>query len=419
MVYNDKPAEKQFDNRIKVVVLKNITEKCPYCDTDLERYVFSVNNGRTKKPIGRECKKCNKRFIAENLYYNNGHFFEFLNSEDDNPSSAEVGVKRLEKHEQRMKEHFDEKKEREDELRVIDQIINEAGVAEAPDWSAIKKLKANVLQSIVIAYLMNDDSSKSVVSSRWYFVTANDKEFKKLSNNVYKFGSKSIMGRALLEDSKSRNKYFTYLNDRFYVNAKIVFNYELYNELTGKKNGESRTEKNRNSSTNNRVYVYFRLNNKCVINNHKISTVTAKTLNLKTGLSVDVNVFYCNNCKKFFVNYEALKDYISKGIYPALQFVLVENNLSGLRNVSELMIYGYTVREGELTKEQRQRILSWIIDVGLLSKAEIIKDLQFKVSYNGKKPGNEKAKKKWEEDIQFVSHYVKGNTSRIEATFIR
>ena len=99
--------------------------------------------------------------------------------------------------------------------------------------------------------------------------------------------------------------------------------------------------------------------------------------------------------------------------------MLVENNLSGLRNVSELMIYGYTVREGELTKEQRQRILSWIIDVGLLSKAEIIKDLQFKVSYNGKKPGNEKAKKKWEEDIQFVSHYVKGNTSRIEATFIR
>lgn len=89
-----------------------------------------------------------------------------------------------------------------------------------------------------------------------------------------------------------------------------------------------------------------------------------------------------------------------------------------LKEASELMMYGYNVREGNLTQFERRRILEWIIDYGLLTKAEIIRDLQFKVRYNGNKAGNERARQKWLDDIQFVSQYTRGNSKVITATFI-
>ncbi len=118
------------------------------------------------------------------------------------------------------------------------------------------------------------------------------------------------------------------------------------------------------------------------------------------------------------LGYEALQKYISKGVYPALPYKL-SNDISGaLNEASKLMLYGYRVAEGTLTRQERQSILKWIIDTGLLSKSEIIKDLQFKVRYNGSKIGNEKAKAKWEDDIQFVSRYIADNKRTIQAAFV-
>ena len=82
------------------------------------------------------------------------------------------------------------------------------------------------------------------------------------------------------------------------------------------------------------------------------------------------------------------------------------------------MLYGYNVREGKLTQFEHRRILEWIIDSGLMSKADIIRDLQFKVGYNGNKAGNERARQKWLDDIQFVSQYTAGNNKNIIATFV-
>lgn len=173
-----------------------------------------------------------------------------------------------------------------------------------------------------------------------------------------------------------------------------------------------------NTVLNKKVYIYFRLNNGCVNNKHIIKSVTAKTINFKNGEFIEVNVFHCVECDKYFINYESLQKYIDKGIYPALHFHLVNCDTQKFKETSALMLYGYNARDGFLSEKERQRILSWIIDLGLLSKAEIIKNLQFKVDYNGKKKENYNAKKKWQEDILFVSKYIKGNVDEINAIFI-
>ena len=153
--------------------------------------------------------------------------------------------------------------------------------------------------------------------------------------------------------------------------------------------------------------------------NHSIENVTASTINAKNGMDITVNVFYCSKCKIYFINYESLKRLIDYGVYPLLKFQLADSYEGELNSVSELMLYGYNVREGYLTETERRDILSWIIDSGLLTKSKIIKDLQFKINYNGKKSDNWRAKKKWEDDLLFVSQYIEGNVRKINPIFKR
>ena len=110
---------------------------------------------------------------------------------------------------------------------------------------------------------------------------------------------------------------------------------------------------------------------------------------------------------------------ISSNIVNYLPYKIIDVDSSSMREASDLMLYGYTVRDGVHTREERHRILAWIIDSGFISKYDIIRDLEFKANYNGKKPGNEFARAKWEDDIEFVSEYIEGNSRQIDATFIR
>ena len=83
------------------------------------------------------------------------------------------------------------------------------------------------------------------------------------------------------------------------------------------------------------------------------------------------------------------------------------------------MLYGYNAKDGVLSNSKRQNILAAVITKNLMSKAEIIKNIQSKIDFNGKKKGNEKAKSKWEEDIRFVSTYGTDNQKKINGKLIR
>ncbi len=403
--------------KVKVYVLKDLPGKCPYCNNSLSDYSFGVS--RTKNVGGKYCSFCNKYFLTVRKYNHYSKIFKCMNLQEANPLIQELKEKQQEKHEKKLEKNLLEKQLKDNAINLIDQKIKAANLNEAPSWNAIKSFSREALESTVVAYLVNVNFNRTLKTAKWYFVTSSGRMFKKCSDKVYLYGSESMMGRTMLENCSGGEKQVSIFNDIYYINAVIIFKEQRYIQLTSA-NGKNGIEKKEiKESKNQTVYVYFRLNNKCILENHNIETVTAQTINVKTGLSVDVNVFYCKDCKKYFINYDALKAYVSMGIYPALQFSLVEYDATHLKAASELMLYGYNVREGCLSESERHKILSWIIDSGLLTKGEIIKDLQFKVNYNGKKQGNENAKKKWETDLNFVSHYVTGNVRRIQAIFKR
>ncbi len=163
------------------------------------------------------------------------------------------------------------------------------------------------------------------------------------------------------------------------------------------------------------VDVYFKLNNYCIRKNHKIQTVTMPVTNIRGYDTKEVNVFYCEQCDKYWINYEAIEELIKKQFYPNFKYRVVNESWEGLKPASELMLYGYNVKEGDLSKERRQNLLKYLIDNNLMSKQKIIRNIETKVEFNGKKRGNENAKRRWQEDIKYVSEYTSDNEKIIHA----
>ena len=120
-------------------------------------------------------------------------------------------------------------------------------------------------------------------------------------------------------------------------------------------------------------------------------------------------VFYCEKCRKYFCFYQQfileLKQYnIVLNDFLAEFYDEYNNNLSthsgSLRIKSILAKYGYSVsKEKKLNARKRFQILSFIIDRGIMSKAEVLSHIQYLINYNGKKESNKNAVLKWKEDI--------------------
>ena len=168
------------------------------------------------------------------------------------------------------------------------------------------------------------------------------------------------------------------------------------------------------------VYVYFKLQScGCIKQNHKVGTVTLKTHSLTDSKEISINAYHCFDCKRYFVNNDAVKNLLMKHQSPLVNFHVVTDFSSGLNPESELKMYGYSVQENGLSDAQRQKLLSTIIDTKLMSKHRIIKCIQFNIDFIGKRANMDCANEKWKKDIQFVSQYVEGNSRIINGRLVR
>lgn len=159
------------------------------------------------------------------------------------------------------------------------------------------------------------------------------------------------------------------------------------------------------------IHVYYRLKLPCISQQHPVESVTLITKDFKGNRTVEVNAYYCKKCKKYFINYEALQHLYDKHRYPVFHFVFADHPSDGfnLNKVSKLGSCGYSVRQGGMSDDERHKLLQLIIDNGILSKSEIICNIEFFIGYHGKQEKNKAAVKKWSDDIYFVSHYTNGN----------
>ena len=80
---------------------------------------------------------------------------------------------------------------------------------------------------------------------------------------------------------------------------------------------------------------------------------------------------------------------------------------------STLRLCGYSVSQQEgLATSERQTLLAKIMKLGVVSKSDIIRYLNYFIAFNGRKAGNELAVDKWESDLCFVrSHEIDSQES--------
>ncbi len=392
------------NNKVRVYIVGEKPGKCTRCDGYLSRHSIPVRYNPEDQPVYYECNKCYRKYTTPNQYCMSSDSFICINKDE-----AELLIDDY----QKQIEYIQTLKSKvvtclKTEGVSIPGIVNK--ITAMSSLCAVSVFELVLLKKPDGSYLLVLLSSDSRINQK-------DKSFRV-------WGYLLNEGRRLLLEAKSRGEFFYYDGYNYEVVRVDVVNRGKYDQVlnTLKERSSFGSDKSMSSDSKNLpdeekiVYVYQRLNNVC--NKHIVETVTAQTYNVKDGRPIEINVFHCLDCDKYYVNYEALHGYIDKGVYPALNYYLVDNGLGNLNYASKLMMYGYNVRQGDLTIGERRRVLSWLIDSGIMSKHEIINDLKFKVDYNGKKKGNEKARLRWQDDIQYVSQYVKDNTKTIKPKFV-
>lgn len=161
----------------------------------------------------------------------------------------------------------------------------------------------------------------------------------------------------------------------------------------------------------NTLYIMKRTST-CQNRNHNVSSVTGVLKNLR-GFFVRINVNYCANCKKFFINRIDFDEFCKRhGIMlgnfsvKELNFSKGFNGMYKLADESPLHYCGYNVNKQKgLTESDRHKILANIIDFNIMKKTEIIEYLHFYINNIGNRANMNLAVSKWEDDLYFVNNY--------------
>lgn len=172
-------------------------------------------------------------------------------------------------------------------------------------------------------------------------------------------------------------------------------------------------------------FVVHKTNFKCMKLGHKVTTIDGvlkvadKSGKIKT---VKIPAGYCSDCKVYFILESTYKSLQTKGI-PMCK-VTSESNYyevkkalpGGMKLASEsiLKLYGYSVSEAEdIPTIQRWKILSSLIDNGVMKKSFIISYLDFFINSKKKIPKYANAVAKWKVDRSFIESYKLGTFEEV------
>lgn len=164
---------------------------------------------------------------------------------------------------------------------------------------------------------------------------------------------------------------------------------------------------------------------KCTKNNHKLTDICCCVRILKEDGEESVEKIpggYCKECDKYFILEEDYKQLKQKGlllckVVEADYWVTQgkEMDYSQLKTESLLHMMGYNVNVVEnLTVQQRQGLLKFIVDEGILTVAEIRSRLRWLINRGSKTPRMWKAVLKWNADSDFLKQYGLANKMIID-----
>ncbi len=159
----------------------------------------------------------------------------------------------------------------------------------------------------------------------------------------------------------------------------------------------------------------------CRRNGHDCKEITACISVLKNNRQIQdiyVPAWYCNNCKCYYITERDYEDTSKIGaiiaqVYTETEWSSAKNRGSIQFNAeSKLHRLGYNVgAKDDLSDLYRQSILSAAVDLGIMSKREIIDFLTLMINMRRNDPRMQNAVYRWNKDLKFINNY-KLNTKK-------
>lgn len=132
---------------------------------------------------------------------------------------------------------------------------------------------------------------------------------------------------------------------------------------------------------------------------------------------VSVDAYYCHTCKLYYIEDENF-EIITRTGRPMFQsftqadyikYINTHTGYGDLALKSKLKIAGYSVGKNDgLTAYQRQMILIYVIESGVMTKGDVMSHLDFYIELNETRGDREDAVEKWKEDLRFLNTYEPG-----------
>lgn len=164
---------------------------------------------------------------------------------------------------------------------------------------------------------------------------------------------------------------------------------------------------------------------KCKAKKHKLIEITA-LVNImvrdKGQVLEQVPAYYCEECEAYFISKREFNSLKSKGILMCKHYddeeKYYKTKYSGSLKLSQesiLMQYGYNVsQENNLSDNERQEILGFLIDNRIVDKTTILNYFDFfiKQRENQNKDFSQ-AINKWKKDAKYVYYYKIGDFTKV------
>lgn len=148
----------------------------------------------------------------------------------------------------------------------------------------------------------------------------------------------------------------------------------------------------------------------CTRKNHPIESATGILVGRNDRI-IRININHCRQCDQYFLGYAEYRHYRDLyGILLGNLTVTSSGSFSGryssMADESPLKLCGYNVSQSDnLTPEERQSILKYLIDHNILAKPQIIDYLNFFINQNQNRSNMEEAVRRWKEDLSWVRNY--------------
>ena len=212
------------------------------------------------------------------------------------------------------------------------------------------------------------------------------------ANNVFHY-TEEISLKVMTAYILGKFKWILEGKDFFFVDDRVRFN-QQYNYLPY-------------ISPSTPVVIQTKSNGGLFDHNKDLVLVDALAFFPSVEMLIPIRATYDRKNRMYYIDRRLLEKY-------ALQFGLIfckyvsgrSKGWENLREESLLHQLGYNVSQTDgLSSDQRQHILSMIMEAGIMKPSQIITLLKGFISRNGNQLGNELAREKWEEDLEYIFNY--------------